>query len=277
MTVWLAILEISTGKGLAANAGHEHPLLRRKDGHFERVVYRHSPAVAVMEGIPFREHSFEMHPGDSLFVYTDGVPEATDMENKFYGTDRMVNTLNACAQGSSPKEVLDAVSKDLRAFVGDAAQLDDVTMMSLQYRGPQEAAEELRLPAETDKLGEVLDFIDTRLTAAGCPEKTRIRIDIAVEEIFVNIAHYAYDPDKGDAVIRLRVKAAGEQPARAFIELRDFGKPFDPLAKPDPDVTLNVSKRQIGGLGIFMVKKSMDEVSYRYEDGQNILLLEKDF
>ena len=94
VTVWLAIIELSTGKGVAANAGHEHPAICRKDGKYELVVYRHSPAVAAMEGIPFREHSFELHPGDRLFVYTDGVPEATNADNELFGTDRMLEALN---------------------------------------------------------------------------------------------------------------------------------------------------------------------------------------
>lgn len=142
--------------------------------------------------------------------------------------------------------------------------------------GAEEAAEELRLSAETEKLGEVLEFIDARLEAADCPMKVQMQIDIAIEELFVNIAHYAYAPDKGEAVIRIRIEeAAGDRPARAFIELRDSGKPFDPTARPDPDVTLSLEERQIGGLGIYMAKKNMDKISYRCEDGQNILLVEK--
>ncbi|MCR5322655.1 MAG: serine/threonine-protein phosphatase [Lachnospiraceae bacterium] len=94
VTVWLAVLEISTGKGIAANAGHEHPVLRRADGKFEIVKYRHSPAVATIGDIPFKEHEFELHPGDSLFVYTDGVPEATNVENELFGADRMLESLN---------------------------------------------------------------------------------------------------------------------------------------------------------------------------------------
>ena len=97
VTVWLAILRISTGKGMAANAGHEHPVLKRKDGKYELIQYRHSPAVATMEGMRFREHEFELNPGDSLFVYTDGVPEATNAQNELFGTDRMLEALNSRA------------------------------------------------------------------------------------------------------------------------------------------------------------------------------------
>ena len=141
VTVWLAILEISTGKGMAANAGHEHPALRRADGKYELVEYRHSPAVAAMEGIRFREHEFELHPGDSLFVYTDGVAEATDAHNTLYGTERMLDALNR-NPSAEPRDVLAAVKQSVDEFVGEAPQFDDITMLCLQYNGSDGAGKE---------------------------------------------------------------------------------------------------------------------------------------
>ncbi len=134
VTVWFGILEISTGKGVAANAGHEHPAIRRKDGKFELVVYRHSPAVATMEGIPFKQHEFELHPGDSLFVYTDGVAEATNAHDELYGTDRMLEALNRNPDATA-EELLKTVRESIDEFVGDAPQFDDITMLGLNYFG----------------------------------------------------------------------------------------------------------------------------------------------
>ena len=134
VTVWLAIIEISTGKGKAANAGHEHPTLRRKDGKYELVEYRHSPAVATMEGIRFKEHEFELFPGDSLFVYTDGVAEATNAGNELFGTERMLDALNK-DPGAAPKEILANVKKAVDEFVGTAPQFDDITMLGFVYYG----------------------------------------------------------------------------------------------------------------------------------------------
>ena len=134
VTVWFGILEISTGKGVAANAGHEHPAIRRKDGQFELVVYRHSPAVATMEGIPFKQHEFELHPGDSLFVYTDGVAEATNAHDELYGTDRMLEALNRNPDATA-EELLKTVRDSIDEFVGDAPQFDDITMLGLNYFG----------------------------------------------------------------------------------------------------------------------------------------------
>ena len=272
VTVWLAIIEISTGKGMAANAGHEHPVILRANGQYELVIYRHSPAVATMEGIRFREHDFELHPGDRLFVYTDGVPEAMDANNELFGTDRMLTALNADPE-AAPVQLLRNVRTAIDAFVGDVPQFDDITMLGFHYIGTGEKpVDELTLDAVADNLDKVLAFVDERLEALDCPPKVQMQIDVAVEEIFVNIASYAYAPKTGQATIQFQTDAATDAAEITFV---DRGAPYDPLAKPDPDVTLSAEERQIGGLGIYMVKKSMDDMRYEYRDDRNILTLVK--
>ena len=136
VTVWIAILEISTGKGLAANAGHEHPALRKKDGRFEMVKYRHSPAVATMDGIPFREHEFRLEPGDRIYVYTDGVTEAINEKEELFGEDRLLEALNRKPE-CTPEELLRGVKEEIDSFAGEAVQFDDITMLALDYTGPE--------------------------------------------------------------------------------------------------------------------------------------------
>ena len=131
---------------------------------------------------------------------------------------------------------------------------------------------ELEITASTDGLNTVIGFIDEQLEAAGCPMKTQMQIELAAEEIFVNIASYAYAPETGMAWIKIGVDG---EPLTAEIIFADKGKQYDPLAKEDPDVTLPASARGIGGLGIFLTKKTMDEVTYEYRDGMNILTLKK--
>ena len=131
---------------------------------------------------------------------------------------------------------------------------------------------ELDIEAVRENLSEVLAFVDKRLEDADCPMKAQMQIDLAVEEIFINIASYAYAPDKGRAKIRAEVSG---NPITVTLTFIDHGIPYDPLAKADPDVTLSAEERGIGGLGIFMVKKTMDDVSYEYKDGSNILTLKK--
>lgn len=134
VTVWLGILDLTTGKGMAANAGHEKPAIRRAGQNYEFVRTKHSPAVAVMEGMKFREHEFELHPGDSLYIYTDGVAEATNAQNALFGDERMMEALNSNPD-ASPKELLQNIQQAIDEFVGDAPQFDDITMLCLKYKG----------------------------------------------------------------------------------------------------------------------------------------------
>ena len=135
VTVWCAVLEISTGKGIAANAGHEHPALRRAGGGYELQVYRHSVPVGTIKDIPFRQHAFQLNPGDSFFVYTDGVPEATNEQKALFGTQRMLAALNEDAD-ALPEQILENVTQSINSFVDGAEQFDDITMLSFRYLGP---------------------------------------------------------------------------------------------------------------------------------------------
>ena len=136
VTVWLAVIELSTGKGVVTNAGHEHPAIRSVGEPYHLKIYRHSLALAAMEDVPFREHTFQLQPGDSLFVYTDGVPEATNPANELYGTDRMLEALNRNPD-ASPERLLEEVRLSMERFVGDAPQFDDITMLCFHYLGPE--------------------------------------------------------------------------------------------------------------------------------------------
>ena len=132
VTVWLGILDISTGLLTTANAGHEYPALMHADGQFELFRDRHGLVVGGMPGVKYHEHSLQMYPGSKLFVYTDGVPEATDAENALFGTTRMLEALNAHAN-ESPKPILHGVRQAVNEFVSDMEQFDDLTMMCLEY------------------------------------------------------------------------------------------------------------------------------------------------
>ena len=134
VTVWLAIIDLPSGKGIAANAGHEHPALCKGGEAFELVKYKHSPAVATMEGMAFREHEFELQPGDTFFVYTDGVSEATNAQTEQFGEDRLIMALNKNPK-ASPKELLANVMDSINDFVNGAEQFDDITMLSFKYFG----------------------------------------------------------------------------------------------------------------------------------------------
>ena len=131
---------------------------------------------------------------------------------------------------------------------------------------------ELNIAATVENIETVTDFVNEQLEALDCPMKAQMQIDIAIDELFGNIAHYAYNPDVGDATVRVEVI---EDPLAVVITFIDKGVPYDPLAKADPNTTLSAEEREIGGLGIFMVKKTMDDIIYEYKEGQNILKIKK--
>ena len=134
VTVWIMEICISTGKAVVVNAGHENPILMRAGGNFELVKYRHSPAVATVEDIPFREHEFEMFPGDRVFVYTDGVPETINSSREYYGNDRLLEVLNKF-KAEDTETLLKQVKSDVDTFMGEEAQFDDITMLGFRYNG----------------------------------------------------------------------------------------------------------------------------------------------
>ena len=131
---------------------------------------------------------------------------------------------------------------------------------------------ELTIEAKIENIEAVTDFVNEQLEALDCSMKAQMQIDIAIDELFGNIAHYAYNPEIGQATVRVEVI---EDPLAVTITFIDNGVPYDPLAKADPDTTLSAEEREMGGLGIYMVKKSMDDITYEYKDGQNILTIKK--
>ena len=131
---------------------------------------------------------------------------------------------------------------------------------------------ELTIAAAVENIETVTEFVNEQLEAYDCPMKVQIQIDVAIDELFSNIARYAYNPEVGIATVQV---AVAEDPLSVVITFIDNGIPYDPLKREDPDVTLSIEERGIGGLGIYMVKKTMDDITYEYKDGQNILRIKK--
>ena len=268
VTVWLGILEVSTGKITAANAGHDNPAVMHQSGDFEIVENKHGVVVGAMEGIVYKDFEIQLNHGDKIFLYTDGVPEATDKNNNMFGLDNMVVALNKYKE-NSPEKILEGVNASVEEFVGDAPQFDDLTMLCIELKN-KENKNSITVDADVDKLQDVMDFVDAFLEENNCSFKVQTMIDLSVEELFVNIANYAYGDGKGTAEIS--VKKNGDA---VEITLKDSGVPYNPLEKEDPDTSLSAEERTIGGLGIFLVKKNMDDIQYEYKDNMNVLKISK--
>jgi sigma-B regulation protein RsbU (phosphoserine phosphatase) len=273
VTAWMGILDLKTGSLRFANAGHNPPLIKRANGDFEYLRTRAGFVLAGMEGVRYRASELMLYPGDRLFLYTDGVPEATNAENKLYGEDRLLSFMNQNALAEAT-EFLPALKANIDDFVGEAPQFDDITMLMFDYKPKQGGVHMMNktFPAKIEALSDVLGFVDQTLESCGCSMKIQTAICVAIEEVFVNVAHYAYGNGEGDMTLGIGFDAESRE---ITFRMTDKGMPFDPLKKPDPDITLSAEDREIGGLGIFITKKTMDTVRYAYENGENILTMIK--
>lgn len=270
VTAWMGFLNLKTGLLTYVNAGHNPPLLRCRGGEFRFVKSPAGLVLAGMEGIRYRQQELRLQPGDLLYLYTDGVTEATDAAGVLFGNDRLKQSLDE-SMHADVQAICAKVRQDVDLFVGEAPQFDDITMLSLLYTG-QMSLKELNLPAVPENLEQVITFVEENLTQYGCPVKVQMQVTLAVEEIFVNIASYAYDPEVGPATVRLEIT---EEPLEVVITFTDRGRPYDPLQRGEPDISLSAEEREIGGLGILLVKKTMDDVQYEYSGGRNILRIVK--
>ncbi len=270
VTAFIAIMNLKTGVIRYSNAGHNPPLVLRKNGTFEYVKVKAGLVLAGMEGMKYRVNEAVLEPGERILLYTDGVTEATNQDEKLYGEDRLYNFVNS-HKDQNAKELVQSLKQDIDDFVGEAPQFDDITMLMFDYFGntPVKVRE---FPAKLEELGKVQKFFDEELEKAGCDAKKQLSISIAIEEVFANIAQYAYPNGEGSVTAEFSFDPAENI---AKFRFRDKGMPFDPLKKMDPDITLNADERKVGGLGIFIVKKTMDSLDYRYVKGVNILTMTK--
>ena len=273
VTAWMGILDIPTGKLTFANAGHNPPLLKRADGSFEYLKTRAGFVLAGMEGVRYRVNEITLNAGDRIFLYTDGVTEATNENNELYGEDRLVSFMNKSLELDQTK-LLPKLKTDIDKFVGKAPQFDDITMLMFDYKlkKGETYVESRTFPAKTEALTDVLAFVEQILEKYECSMKIQTAICVAIEEVFVNVAHYAYGEAEGDVKFDITFD---KDTRTATFRMADKGVPFDPLKKPEPDITLSAEEREIGGLGIFITKKTMDLVTYAYENGENILTMIK--
>lgn len=273
VTAWMSILDITTGKLQFANAGHNPPLLKSVDGRFEYLKTRAGFVLAGMEGMRYKTGEITLQSGDRLFLYTDGVTEATNINNILYGETRLRSFMNQNST-KEPGDLLQSLKNNIDEFVGEAPQFDDITMLIFDYK-PQKRGNDMvskTFSAMIETLPEVISFVEENLEGYGCSMKIQTAICIAIEEVFVNVAKYAYNREGGNIGLGI---CFNEETRIVTFRISDKGIPFNPLDKTDPDITLSLEEREIGGLGIFITKKTMDEVNYTFENKENILTMIK--
>lgn len=270
VTAWMAVIELSTGEMIYVNAGHNPPVIK----HDDKIEYLKSKAGFVLAGIEdfrYKQNVMKLDRGDKIFLYTDGITESQTKDGVLYGEDRLIKCLNALVN-ENVTEAIYAVKSDIDEFIKDGEQFDDMTMLAFDYseKGNNTIVERT-FEANDKELHNVLAYVEEELEKHDCPMKDQMMISVMVEELFINIAHYAYPDKDGDAMVGMRFNDGV-----VTVVLQDSGIPFNPLEKEDPDITLSAEDREIGGLGIFMVKKSMDSVEYRRVHGDNVIIFSKD-
>jgi sigma-B regulation protein RsbU (phosphoserine phosphatase) len=228
----------------------------------------------------YRRCELDLHAGDRIYLYTDGINEAMNGEGEQFGNDRFLEKANTY-HDLPPEEFDRAIRRNLALFVKGAEQSDDITTLAIAYRGKDSGEsqtnpgtpslvfeQEIVLPAVLDSLEQLLKWLEIALRDFSCPAKTCHQLEVVTEEIFVNIANYAYPEKSGDVTVRTGM--AGE----AFVvQFEDDGVPFDPSGWPNPDTKAAIEDRNIGGLGIYLVKKMTDQVTYRRLNDKNLLTI----
>ncbi len=280
ITVWLGILNLKDGSLVAANAGHEYPVLCFPDGSVRVDKQKHGFVIGGMAGIHFPEYEEKLEPGTKLFLYTDGLPDTESEANGQFRMERALQVLQLSG-GKDPKAILSDMDSAVREFAGNAPQFDDLTMLCVSFSGKERGSgglkrnmedKEISVESVAENIESVTSFINAELEAFDCPQKARIQIDVAADELFANIVQHAYVPNTGTVTVKVAVSGEDRVARITFI---DSGKPFDPLSVPEPDITLPVEQRGVGGLGLFLVKKTMDDLIYEYKDGKNIVTIVK--
>lgn len=273
VTCWFGILDLRNGNLEFVNAGHNSPLLYSKElGKFDYLKTKPNMVLAGMENINYRKNEIKLEPGDRIFLYTDGIVEATDINNKLYGEERLKDFLNNNLD-LNVEDTINKVKKELDKFVGKAEQFDDITMLELLFKNKKDIDNKIQMKFKADKneLHNIQQFADKELEKNNCDKETIMKINLVIEEIFINISNYAYKDVSGECILTIKF----EDENKVIFIFEDNGIPFNPLKKPNPDITLSPENRNIGGLGIYISKSIMDDVEYKFENNKNKLIVTK--
>ena len=271
VTLFCGVLDLKNGHLRYCNAGHNAPVLVQKDGNRELPVEPNLPLGVLFE-MSFTEQECDLSCGTGLFLYTDGLNEAENAYHQLFGEERMMAALKS---GLESRQQIAAMTDAVHAFVAGAEQSDDLTMLYIRFMNSQiteETERHLILHNDIQQIPQLAEFVESVADIAKLDVGMTMSLNLALEEAVTNVIMYAYPPGSDGLV---DVEAVIREKELRFI-LSDSGVAFDPTAAPEADITLDVSERPIGGLGIFLVRNIMDEVTYtRSDDGKNILTMIK--
>ena len=276
VTVFLAILDLKSGELVYSNAGHNPPNIKRAGGELVRLSDRHGMVAGAMDGLAYGESCVGLQRGDALILFTDGVTEAMDPDGRLYSEERLEELLGSAGFDDS-QAINEAVLREVKGFEQGAGQADDITILSLIYHGYEDAAEDrsfsMVIGNDLGQLAGFLDAFEEFAGKAGIPPAVTARVGMAFDELLANTISYGYaDGERHEIHVDVDVHSD-----HLTVVLSDDGVPFNPFTRKDPDTSLAIEEREIGGLGIHLVKNVMDEVSYERKVDRNVLTLVKRF
>ena len=270
VTLFLGILDIPTGVVEFVNAGHNPPFLLRNEGTVAEVETRHCLPLGVEINSCMERQYFRMETGDLLFLYTDGISESFNRENRQYSIPRIGGMLQG-QKNRTPRELIRRIVEDVRNFSQGTEQSDDISLLAIRYAGdrnkrPVDKLYEFTVASSGNGLPGLVAGISGACTEQNIPEETVFKVRLAAEEILTNTIRYGLEGHHDQSIlVKLRFS-----PGSILLEIRDQGREFDPSGAPDPDITSGLDERKVGGMGIRLVKKLADRMDYRREGNENI-------
>ena len=260
VTLFLGILDMHTGRLDYCNAGHNAPVLQGR----KLEVVPNLP-LGIMQGYVYQAQTTQLEYNQLLFLYTDGLTEAENDSQHQYGEERMLNVLQGIAN-NRPRNVVETLQADVEAFVGDAQQSDDLTMMAIRYQIPA-----IVFRNDIQQIPTLSEWIE----GLNLPKELDMPVNLALEEAVSNVMLYAYPENRNGQVLVEFARTSDQAGEKIVFTISDTGIPFDPTQKEEVDITLSSEQRAIGGLGIHLVRKLMDEMEYKREGDKNVLTLIK--
>lgn len=278
LTFFIGVLDLPTGRLRYCDAGHECPfIVENKNGKMESMECNPHLPLGVFDDVKYEMQETKIQHGNTLFLYTDGLTEAKNKDRKQFGIERIKTTLFHCIQEQlPPKKIIETMNEEVKRFVGDAEQSDDLTMLTIHYTNSEYSVQNLDILILKNEVSEVTrlsDFMKSVTYKLKIKNSLGRQLRLAVEEAVVNVINYAFPAGTtGEISVKVMILSDGET---LNIQIIDAGVPFDPTAKEKTDTSLSAEDRQIGGLGILLVRELMDTINYERNEGKNILTLVK--
>ncbi|MBT3879834.1 MAG: transporter substrate-binding domain-containing protein [Candidatus Scalindua sp.] len=274
VTVFIGILNTKTGEMVYSNAGHNPPYIKRNNNSIECMDNRHGPVIGAVGGIAYKEDKAILKKGDVLLLFTDGVTEAMDPDKNLFSETRLTGLLSS-RKFASVEDIVNTTIKEVKLFAGDAEQSDDITILAIEFHGQTSgiSAQNLTITIRNNvsEIDKVNQRFNTFAEHCGIPKTLCQKVNIVFDELLNNIISYAYkDNIEHEIIIELEFLVD-----RLSLTIKDDGVPFNPLEAKKPDTELSLEDREIGGLGIHLVCKLMDKVSYKRHIDRNVISVTK--